>query len=348
MIESQGMIFTEAVDCNNNQLTLQPGKDLVIMVPTDTILEDAKIFRGDRQHEEMNWTVDNNAELSAFTLDEIVQCGGWLCVYKRGLPCEPCDFFFCGLKKLPGQFFRSFSKKGRAENKQYRECMEKLRAAEDSALVTRSTNNGTVVESRPPIAPALKPKCKALEDLFKKYGVDNLEDLVLAVNKPLLDKYKVKTMDALQDTLYKVNLARIEVNYVDKKISYEDLNYYIYNTPALGWTNVDKFADLSRLALVTMKVDIKPGPDIDCKLVFVDRRSVLPATQADKKYEFKGVPRGEEVYIVAIKLENGAPYLAMKKVHIEGKVFEIEWKSVSLEELKQQLELLDAGDTRNR
>lgn len=348
IIESQGMLHTEAEDCKGTQLDLQKGKELVIIMPADTVLPGAQVFQGQRGHDEvMNWTVDNNAELADFTLDQMVLCGGWLCVHKREvIDCEPCAFFFCRIGRLPGALFRSLSAEGRARIREFNACQEKLRNVPDSAVVTNVGGN-TVVETGPPLPPRLRPKCQALEDLFKKYGVNNVEDLVLAINKPLLDKYQVKTMIELQDTLFKVNLQKIELNYVDKKISYKDFNYYIYNSSRLGWSNIDCFSDYPKSSLITMKVNLRAERNVDCKLVFVNSRSVLSATDDEKKFVFKGVPRGEPAYIVAIKYQEGKPMLAMRLVEIGWTTYDVEFRELTLAELKEQLKVLDRGDTRD-
>ena len=68
-------------------------------------------------------------------------------------------------------------------------------------------------------------ECDKIEQLFKEYEVSNIDDLVLAINQPLLDEFNVTTMEVLLDTLLKVNMENIEVAYRDKKISFEDYKF---------------------------------------------------------------------------------------------------------------------------
>jgi hypothetical protein len=53
------------------------------------------------------------------------------------------------------------------------------------------------------------------------------------------------------------------------------------------------------------------------------------------------VPAGEEAVIVAIKYEDGKPFLALKKVMVSGQRFDVEFKQFTLSALKQELKELD-------
>jgi OmpA family len=305
IIETQGMVYTEANDCKGNKLNLIKGKDLVIMLPTDKVIPNAKIFQGNRTPHDsiMNWTVSNNSVLTNFSLAELNICHDWLCGGVRR-----CPFFFCKIRLF---FNKVFGKK----------------------------NNRNRVSNPPP--KEMIPKCEMLEKLYTDYGVKNLEDLVNAVNKPLLDSFQVKTIAELQDTMRKINLNKVELSYLNKSLNYEDFKFYVYNTSRLGWSNVDVFVDIKPDQMVTMKINLKVAKNIDCKLVFKDRRFVIPATKEDKKYEFEKIPKGETVWIIAIKYDEGKPYLFMQETTVDNKTVDIDFKSLTLDELKEKLKVLD-------
>lgn len=339
IIETQGMIFTDAYDCNGRQLELQKGKDLVIVVPTDTVIAGAKIFEGARGHDSiMNWTVSNNSILSDFTLEQVETCGWWLCIFKRGVPCDPCRLR-CQLGRVGKALAGLFSNKIREENREFNQCRRDFRKARDSGqLVSR---NPTVIDPRPPLDPQDRTQCERLEALFREYGVDNVQALLLAINKPLLDSFRVSTIQELQDTLTKVAVKKIELSYMNKKVSYEDFSYYVYNTSKLGWSNVDVFADIPESNRVTLKTNLPQAKNVDCKLVFKSRRFVIPAESDGRNLVFKNVPQGEIAILVAVKYEDGIPYLSMKEVRVEAKMFEMEFKQLTFEQLKEQLRKLD-------
>jgi hypothetical protein len=306
LLESGGMVYTEANDCKGNKLKLSKGKDLVVFVPTDSVVSEMKIFQGNRTPHDsiMNWTASNSSVLANFTLAELDICADWIACGGVG---RKCPFFFCKIKN----FFRYlFTKKPR------------------------------VGVTNPPPRNMI-PKCEKLEELYKKYGVQNMKDLIYSLNKPLMDKYGVTTIIALQDSLKKANIKNIELSYLNKKLSYEDFRYYVYNTSQLGWSNIDKFSDISQDKLVTMKINLKIGNNVDCKLVFKNRRAIMPPSKMDSKYEFENVPKGEMVWIVAIKYVDGKPYLYMIETTVDNTTYNVDLKELTLDELKKELKKLD-------
>ncbi|MDQ3049112.1 MAG: OmpA family protein [Bacteroidota bacterium] len=305
IIETQGMVFTEASDCTGKKLSLIKGKDLVISVPTDKIVSDARIFQGNRTPHDsiMNWTVSNTSVLSNFTLNEIDCCHEWLGCGGS----SACPFFFCKIKR----FFR------------------RLLGKKDG------------VKNPPRITPELENKCLVLQDLYNKYKVEDPGALVRALNQPLLDSFKVNTIEQLQDTLRKINLQKVEISYQNKTLNYDDFQFYIFNSPRLGWSNVDVFVDIKKEDMVTMKINMKADKNTDCKLVFKNRNFVIPADKKGKKYAFIDVPRGEAVWVVALKFLDGSPYLHMEEATIEDKTINVNLKVLTLEELKERLKLLN-------
>ena len=53
------------------------------------------------------------------------------------------------------------------------------------------------------------------------------------------------------------------------------------------------------------------------------------------------MPRGDPAMIVAVKYENGSPFLSIEEIRIERKTYTVEFKELSLDELKVQLRRLD-------
>lgn len=305
IIETQGMIYTEAIDSKGKKINLVRGKDLAIMIPTDIIVPKTQIFKGNRTPHDsiMNWTVNNNSVLTNFSLAELNICHDWL----FGMV-HRCPFFFCKIRLFFNKIFGKKNNRNRISN---------------------------------PLPKEMIPKCEMLEKLYNDYGVKNIEDLVIAVNKPLLDSFHVKTIAELQDTMRKINLNKVELSYLNKSLNYEDFKFYVYNTSRLGWSNVDVFVDIDPDQIVTMKVNLKVAKNVDCKLVFKDRRFVIPANREDKKYKFEKIPKGETVWIIALKYVEGKPYLFMQETTVDNKTIDIDFKSLTLDELKEKLKVLD-------
>ena len=342
MIESRGMTYTEAVDYKGNKLALQNGKELLIVIPVDSTIRGAGIFEGNSGHDDvMNWAINNNSILASFTLAELDVCGNWIGGRrKKTIDCPRCKFFICRIRRVGKAFGGIVNYQQRLENKGLRQCQRELRSLKDSN-VTIISRDPTVIETRPQIDPTLVPKCRDLENLFSKYGVTNMKDLIKAINRPLLDSFKVTTMEQLEDTLRKVNTRNIELAYMNRNISFDDFKYYVYNSSRLGWSNVDCFSKYPRSSLITMSVNLRPEKNVACKLVFSGKRILMPATMEDTRYTFRGVPKGENATLVAIKYEDGKPYLATKEITISNKSFDLDFRVLTLDELKAELNKMD-------
>lgn len=73
LLETQGMVYTNAMIGAD---TLELIQDIVIMVPTDEIVEDVKVFDGvrDLHTDAVNWAFNNNSVLRNFSVAEVQDC----------------------------------------------------------------------------------------------------------------------------------------------------------------------------------------------------------------------------------------------------------------------------------
>jgi len=318
VLETQGMIYTEAVDCNGKKLDVQKGKDLVVLMPADTINANTKVFKGSREEDSiMNWIADDGPSLSSFSLQDLVRCGGSLYVSKKLVTCTACRFFFCRIGRVVKVIGGVFSEEQRAQNREFRQCQEDLK------------NPG----------PAQDPKCPELERLLRKYGVDNTDSLIKAICKPLLDHFKVSTMKQLIDTLEKT--GNVEINAMGRRVPLENFKLYVFNAPKTGWSNLDFLTGIPYSSAARVRLNLPAQRNISCKLVCRDRRAIIPAVRVGGKLEIRGAPNGEKAVIVAVRYENGQPFLAMKEIIVSEDFFDLDWKSVSMDELKRELRMLD-------
>lgn len=313
-------------------------------------------------------------DLTARCIRWAILCGG---VIKK---CQRCKIIFCRFpKRIHKPFQGIFNKRINNNNKNFRACQRMLRRQERyarkrnprnlrklcasfrnmvrrevldgitkpnenekellelTALIERSDSlirNGLVNTN-------LISRCNELDQLFKEYKVENVEDLLLAINRPLLEEFEVTTMEELLDTLPKVNFENLEVAYRNETISFEDYKFYVFNISNLGWKNIDIFHNVKKEDETKIEVNLIPTREVDCKLVFKNQSYVLPAKLAVDHFYFDEIPKNEKAWIVAIKYQNGQPMLAMKEIVVKKKSFDLEFKSLTLEELKEQLKILD-------
>jgi hypothetical protein len=326
MLQTRGMIYTDVVDCAGHELELQTGKDLVVLLPTDSVNPAARIFKGRRDRDSvMNWTIDSNALLKDFSLAQLDICSDFICGNKlQPTPCPPCPFFFCRIGRVGKAAKGLFSKEQRAENTAFRNCRQ-----------------AAGMPAKPGLNPDLVPRCSELDSLFRRYGVHDLSSLVRAINKPLMDSFNVKTVGELQDTLKKIKTREIELSYANKRISFDDFKYYVFNERQLGWSNCDLFAGIGRFDRITVKTNLEIYPNIDCKLIFKKRRIIMPPTRETGRYEFRGVPKNEPAIIVALKNEGSIFYVAIKEISTGSRPVDLDWKELPIDELKEELRKLD-------
>jgi hypothetical protein len=157
LIETQGMVYTDAEDCNSNKLKLIKGKELVIFLPTDSVNPNAKVFNGVRTiHDSiMNWRISKTSVLSNFTRNELRLCSELLCCDET----EICDFW-CKVKKFISNLF------GQKRN-------SKSICAEINKAITLS---------------GIKSKCDELRELFLKYDVRSSKELINKIESAYTSK----------------------------------------------------------------------------------------------------------------------------------------------------------------
>lgn len=319
LLQTQGMIYAEAIDCQGRPVTLQ--KDMVILMPTDVINPGAGIFSGNRGVDGiMNWTRDTGARLSGITLPDLDICAEPEIKFddpmKKGQP-QRCPLFFCKI----GRLFRGRPKE------------QPVAPVSPPPADTSVQRTDTALR---------RMKCVEVAELFRSYIDGNPEPLMRAINQPLLDLLGVSSIPRLKDTLSRMVTKNIALAYKNKTLSFDNFKYYIYNTSRLGWHNIDCFQNIRPADQVTVKVRLSPAKNITCKLVFTSRGIVMPPSRKSDQFEFQGTPRGEKAVAIAIKYEEGKPFLAMKEIVVGSTTaIDMEWRSVTLEELQQELRRLD-------
>lgn len=394
ILESQAMVYTNATDCEGKGIEIQSGKSLTIMTPTDTILPEAKIFRGMRTPHDsiMNWKLLDKTEANGFRMRDLFLCNSFLCGTDNTCDCIP---FVCRIFRLGTQISAWFDPCTKREVKLYRKDIQINRLESRLSRISRNQNNQTRTKS---ILERIERKkerkieinerfntctidnngtwrennCNYYEKLFKQYGVSNINDLLLALNKGKMDslgvttlqdfydtiqklenkriqlqqqkqmeKYGVNTMQELEDTLRQINRQSYEKAISNGDIPFSDLQYYIFNTNKLGWSNVDIFANLDNKNTGKISVKIKPDVNIDCKLIFKKRRIILPAEQTNSDFEFKNIPNGTAVWVVVVKYYKDQVYLFMEEIRTDNQSVKVELKACSIEELRKALKVLD-------
>ena len=288
LLETYGMIKTEAMDCVGDPISMADDNGLVVFVPTDEHPSGLKIFAGTRDESDfINWKIDDIVPFEFSTSNFSAYLNS------RASRMFRCPFFFCKIKRFLG-----FSK------------------WHPRVLTATEIPDNT---------------SKELMALQERFGIQDLNKLAEAMG--LNDaNYSAQSL-VIQDKKQKISSGSASI---------EDYKYYVFNAPKLDWRNCDVFMDLKPNMMATMQVDLKPLKNVDCKLVFKKRQALVPAKAEDEFFSFVNIPKNEKAWLVALKYEEGTPFLSMREVIIGKKTIPpLKFKAVSIGELEKQLKKLD-------
>ena len=76
-------------------------------------------------------------------------------------------------------------------------------------------------------------------------------------------------------------------------------------------------------------------------MVFSDRYTVLQGIKQNNRFEFLQLPRNEKIKILGLKIENGKYQIAIAEAYIRDRQVELQFKNVTVDELRAELTKLD-------
>ncbi|MFT5819609.1 MAG: hypothetical protein ACI8ZM_000834 [Crocinitomix sp.] len=337
LLESAGMVYTEASDQDGNAIYLKKGAQITIMIPADTLRDDMELFTGNRDSEtnQINWTqAGNGSDFSKFNFGhDIDYCNPYYIPEEPG--CVKCGLF-CRIGRIGRTIKGATNDDIKAENKEFRDCQKSLKKKPKIDFRQYSYSYGC-------------------EDLMKQYGVttyEALRDTLLRLQEVMMqdefEKYGVTSLEAYNDTLNKIRIK--EANELFEKLgdnidngtgTTQDLLYYVARVNTMGWINCDAFSKFPDGLKVTMLTGVPQNSDFDCKLVFRDRKSIMRPSIIDKKFCFAKIPPGRRVWLMALKYEQGQAYISLHNTLTQIKAPSSKFRAVSIEELREELKKLD-------
>ena len=126
-----------------------------------------------------------------------------------------------------------------------------------------------------------------------------------------------------------------------QKTSVSDVNRYILSASQLGWINCDRFvSNNNAINNYSIKLD-GPGEPV-VNIIFHRFRSILRGRIEPNRINFKDVPIGEKITIVALKSVNNKIFLAVKETVITDKEeTDLDFQPVTMDLLKSEMEKLN-------
>lgn len=208
-----------------------------------------------------------------------------------------------------------------------------------------ATNNQTVI-LRKPLFEKENTQFKILEDdsisrgghVIRKVWDDSLIPATSKIMR-LVPKPKIIVGNELvtEETLQK----RLENANDNKTITTKAINSYAMQILNLGWINLDRFVRNGNVVDYKIKVKNRDGR-AKVSMVFKSLSSILPSRNIKGHIGFGNVLNNEDVILVAIKKQSGKLYLDIIDTNTEQDAdVEFNFKEVSLEELKNELQKLN-------
>lgn len=370
LLETGGMIFTEAIDSRGNDLKLKPGKELTIMLPADTLRDDMRLFYGERDpHQNMNWELPagdiatykygsggGGGGRPAFSLED---CSEW---ERQANVCESCSFFFCRIGRMGKSIKGIVNKDTRSKNKSFRDCQKKLRkndVATDISPEAAGFCNEMFAKYDVNTWEELQDTLQKIRDarnqiVYDRYGVSNdqeLRDTLRKIKEKRLDElmqdYGVETVEELRAKQTEERKKRIEdgIDKVGESIdkgegNLGDLQFYVLQTNRMGWINCDAFSGFPEASKIDMLVDMDRNSETDCSLVFKDRKSMMKTSDVSK-FRFNRIAPKIAIWILALKFRNKKAFISLTSDVTKLQSDPIKFKEVSIDELKSELRKLD-------
>jgi hypothetical protein len=135
--------------------------------------------------------------------------------------------------------------------------------------------------------------------------------------------------DTLARLQEQITACSIELGLFDQR----NVEGYVASVSQLGWINCDRFYDTPREQLVNVKV--KEADDVKMYMVFNDIKSCLPIYRSSsKEYISSMVPRGKKVKVIALKVIDGKPQMAVTQVNTAVGQLKLEYKTCSLADIR--------------
>ena len=163
-----------------------------------------------------------------------------------------------------------------------------------------------------------------------------------ANGKILVDYYydKLETIRQLEAADFVQAFERQFTSSTLSQASTGGISNYLFSAAQLGWINCDRFINSSE-PLITFAVS-EDDANMDIKLVFKNKRSVLAGEKYGAQTKFRSVPQNEPVTIVAIKQRDGTTYLASQETTLSDRTEEnLAFRPVSMIELKEEIARLE-------
>jgi hypothetical protein len=318
ILETQGMLFVTAFDEDSNELSLRPGMDYVAFVPVDEEKKKMQIFIGKWDNRMIDWIPQQEK-------------------IKREKRLRHFKKWSAKKKRIRRRNRRS------AEFMGFNDCylMEMRIRTDDCPFFFCKIRSFINPKRKKGKSKKARYRCELIRVLQSDYGISNMRTVYGAMNQKLMDSLGVKTVAELNDTLDKIQRSNMMNNLKDGKGNMQELGYLVFANQQMKWANIDEFMSFPPEQLIAVRLPIKTSISVDAKLIFKKRRVIYPAADMNGEFGFAKVLKDQDAILVALSYTDGIPKICIRNINTSDKISEIAWQTVSVEQLKDQLKILD-------
>jgi outer membrane protein OmpA-like peptidoglycan-associated protein len=152
------------------------------------------------------------------------------------------------------------------------------------------------------------------------------------------EKYKLRLAE-WQNTRDSIMTAYYDAQMDNGELTMDGLSYYFYKIESPGWINCDRFYDVPQEEKMALAVR---GTDYEEEKVFVVFKDInsmmrLYSKQGDR-YVQNNLPKDAEVKIIALKVDNGLPSMAVLDTRVgEEPVINLKYEACKIKDIKAVL-----------
>ncbi|WP_303316449.1 energy transducer TonB [Flavivirga abyssicola] len=359
-LETGGMLHIEAFR-GDELLNLKQNSSIGVSFPAESKKEDMRLFTGKWEDENINWRLQEKQKPEIDDLlAEVIEVA-------EDDSSENIEVPFSIVEQVP-----VYPGCEEGDNKKQRQCTSDAikrfvqrefnrNVAEELGfngrvrinVIFRINENGDVVsiQSRANY-PRFEEEAKRVIGLLPKMkpGMQRGNAVTVPYSLPIIFQIDgqseftesngsvsqtIKTRETISNKRFENKLTLKNNN-----VRISEVNSYILRTSKLGWINCDRF--IRNRSRINYKLKIKNSEGAIVNMVFKTVNCIMPSWKNNEVYDFRTIPKGEEVVLVAIKKNGEKLFFDIIETKTkENPMLDFNFKEITFEELKIHLEKLN-------
>lgn len=370
MLETGGMVYLTA-STNESECTLAKGKNLDLSFPTKKFKNGMQLFNGQRKGNTIDWVAAPLPPQPIFVppviTDEVIDDE----VYEDAPMVVAMDEVYNVVEEKEKDVFDSYEVQEQPvfqdasgtlmsyleKNVKYPQMCIDANIQGKVYIQFTVDENGTVIDPiiKRGIHPALDGEAKRVVTSMPKWKSAKANNksvkcrMVLPINFKLSDGGGGTVVDnnvSINNTQQPSREENVK-QYVETiedihEVEREQLEYYMMSSAKLGWINCDRFVGQPTNERLAVNETDKASTTV--RMVFKNINSVMGARFENSQYVFDRLPSNQPVILVGFKKVGNKNFIATQETTTSAvKVVNLNYKEVSLEELKETVKKLNTG-----